>query len=153
MGSVRSDHVGQRRGVPGCGGLPRSLCLPRVWTRHPARLATSAAVTAAPGLPAERWEGADLRGGTQGRGAPEPPALRAALRRPGVGSRRAPVRCGVGAGWCPRVARHLRQVAAASQGNLVPPLTSGPLKPEGKENARSGGRGSVSLYFPYSKSH
>ena len=64
----------------------------------------------APALPAACRAG-DPRGGTRG------PRCTAA---PGGGESRGPARCGEGAGGRPRVAGHLRLVAAASRGDLSP---------------------------------
>lgn len=96
------------RGVPGCGDLPRSLCLCLRLARGAdplltARLATCAAAT---GPPSQRAPAASRAGGPRGRGlegrdagtrrarAARPPA--AALRRPGGGEPRGPARCGEG---------------------------------------------------------
>lgn len=158
MGSVRSDHVGQRRAVsPGCGDLPRSLCLRlasaslAAWTRSspPASRPTRRRCARPPsGLPG--WGPAregDPRGGTRG--------LRCTAAPGGWGVPRSrPLR---GGGWGrPGLAGHLRQVAAASREGLgpTPHLLASEAWREGRRHGwGDGGRMSVSIYFSYSKCH
>lgn len=159
------------RGVPGCGDLPRSLCL--CLCLHlargadlllPARLATGAAAT---GPPSQRAPAGSRAGGRRGRGlegrdagtgrarAACPPA--AALRRPGGGGEsRGPARCGEGTrgdpAWpvtCDRWPPPLGETWAA-------PLTSGPQKRGPRKGATGGegvGGGCQRIYFSYSECH
>lgn len=127
--------------------LARSLCRPCARCRpllRPARLP--------PGRLRRRREGGG-RGRDAGTGRAQAPALRAALRRPGVGSpasrRRRRALRGDPAG------EHLRQVAAAAQGSLGPTphrRASGRGKREHPKSVcwgeRAMGRRSVSIFHP-----
>nr|XP_031307533.1 protein SPT2 homolog [Camelus dromedarius] len=104
MGSVRSDHVGQRSSVsPGCGDLPRSFSLassPPLPPRGPAPPRPPRAQRGgyAPALPA-----ACRAGGRRGRGPEGGTRGPRCTAAPGVGEARGPARCGEGAegdpGW------------------------------------------------------
>lgn len=159
MGSVRSDHDGQRRAVsPGCGDLPRSLCL-RLTRASPAARTRSSPPASRP-APRPRARpprgppgGGPAREGTRGAGRGD----RAALRRPGVGSPAVPPAAGRGlggdAGW----------QAPATGGCCVSgrpgphPSPRGLRSGEGRKAPRVGvvgrGRMSMSIYFSYSKCH
>lgn len=94
MGSVRSDHDGQRRAAsPGCGDLPRSLCRRLVSASPAARTRSSWPAS----RPAACRAGGRRGRGTRGAGRRD----RAALRRPGVGSPAVPPASGRGLGGDP----------------------------------------------------
>lgn len=143
------------RGVRGCSDLRRPLCL---WDRlpWPASRPDGCDRQPARGLPCcglgggRGPEGRDV--GTGRAQASNPPA--AALRRPGVGSPAVPPAAGRALGgdseW--PVAGHLRQVAAASQGNLdlTLHLGGGGRGSEAWRERRCQGRegvGAVSVYI------
>lgn len=158
MGSVRSDHDGQRRGVPRLR-RPPALALPaprpRLASRAdpllPARLAPSAAATRPPSpRPAGRGasKGGDPRGGPRG------PRCTAA---PGGGESRGPARRGEGAGGRPRAAATCDRWLLRLRETWAAPSPRGLRSGEGAKAPRVGvggrGRMSMSIYFSYSKCH
>lgn len=107
MGSVRSDHVGQRRAVSAAAATSGAHSASGTASPGPPRHQPAATDSPLVACPAAGWvEGGNLRGGTRGRGGPEP-------------ATRPPLHCGA-RGWGAPRSRPLRG------GRWVVTLSGGP---------------------------